>query len=851
MTLPDWISGLQPESPLPPPELRTEETVDALLAEAMAVVRQDYARSKILATMAMTISRALRSRGGLGKSSRMMGHIALLSGKSRQAVRQYEKAWKYFADDEIERANTSVAMVQGLAYIGDYNRAFEVAEQSIRVFEEAGDHFRASRLKANVGNILHRLDRLEEAEARYREALPILTEHQAQADLAIVMRNYGVVLMGMRKFEEADAMYSAAREVFAEADQSLLLFEIDLNRAYLMGRRGDVLDALRAYRALLDSLPEDSGFEIGHCLLDQADFLLSSGLWTDAARASEEARRVFRTLDAKFEQGKAALLHAVALIRRGTEQEAREKFAEASRFLRREPNQNWRAMLYQAKAELDRRQGKIARARQQMALALECQPSVERRPAILRDLITLALDAQDFTTAQDLLSQMDAPDIVARLARSLGDQAAAAALARTAIVAFDEERALLGSVGLRRGAAAARREMLAECLACFTEPADRWSVVARMKDQTLAEVVQLPAELAAAGRIWESTRRDQSLSSEEDRVTGVRERERLTSHTHVLAANLPSPSTGTRLVEFYSHESEIRAILVESGRVEEHVLGELAEVQEIARFFHFNRLRRTDGGARLTHRALERFASLLAPVLHDAPARLIFGRDVSFATLPIHAIPLAGETLLDQHDVFYVPSLSVWGALTQRERCGGSGTALIGAADELAPHIQTELETVSRLRETPILTTREEFESRAAEAKYLHIAAHGILREDQPMFNAMKIGDDGWTVFDVLHLSLRAELCVLSGCSTGVSLLDDTFAAQGFIEALLAAGCQGVLASGWDTADEPNAAFMATFYEVLPSRTILEAYREASRQTREVWPNPGDWAPFALYGAFS
>jgi CHAT domain-containing protein len=230
---------------------------------------------------------------------------------------------------------------------------------------------------------------------------------------------------------------------------------------------------------------------------------------------------------------------------------------------------------------------------------------------------------------------------------------------------------------------------------------------------------------------------------------------------------------------------------------------------------------------------------------------LIFGRDVSFATLPIHAIPMAGETLLDQHDVFYVPSLSVWGALTQRERCGGSGTALIGAADELAPHIQTELETVSRQRETPILASREEFESRAADAKYLHIAAHGILREDQPMFNAMKIGDDGWTVFDVLHLSLQAELCVLSGCSTGVSLLDDTFAAQGFIEALLAAGCQGVLASGWDTADEPNAAFMATFYEVLPSRTILEAYREASRQTREVWPNPGDWAPFALYGAFS
>ncbi|MCG9894494.1 MAG: CHAT domain-containing protein [Fimbriimonadaceae bacterium] len=848
MTLDEYLSGLaSPVRPVPP-SLRSAETLDDLIAEGLGLIRQDHARAGLLAQAALRLAEALRDDASRGKAARFAGHVHLLAGRAKRAVRRYESAWRRFAANPIEQAHTSVAMIQALSYVGEYDRAFEVAEFADRTYLEAGEPFRAARLKANLGNILHRLDRLEEAEAAYRSALPVLAEHQAEADLAIVMRNFGVVLMSLQKHDEADRMYARAREVFTAAGDTLLIFEIDLNRAYLLGRRGEVLEALRSYRSLLDRLPSDSGYEIGHCLLDQADFLLAAGLWTDAVAAAERAEAVFAAIEARFEIGKARILAAMALVRKGRSAEARARLASARPLLRREPNRNWRAMAELCSAETEWKAGRHGAAFRRLALALSAGPSPDLRPIILRESALAAIRLGRWVDAEELIEELDAPDLRARLARAQGEQNAAEREAEAAIRKFDAERSRLASVGLRRGAALAHQEMLVECLACLREPGARLGVVSRMKDHVLAEMVQLPARLAGAGRAWDPERRRLSPDQERSMLAELRERDILMEHSPVAEPARPAPGEGERWIELFAVDGVLRAIVLEGSSVRDHALAEELEVGEIARFFHLNRVRESGRTPRLTAKSLTRLARLLIPVLEGAPSRLIIGRDAALRNLPIHAVPWEDGSLLDACDVFYAPSLAVAEALRTRGGERGRGTALIGMADRDAPQIDAELREVASVCETSPLTSLADFERAAENAAVVHIAAHGLLREDQPIFNAMKLGQAEWTVFDALHLRLRADLCVLSGCSTGVTVVEDSLAAEGFIESLLAAGCRSVVASLWDTADEPNAFWMSCFYRHLRTDPAAAAYRKASQQTRDVWPNPGDWAPFGFFG---
>lgn len=807
----------------------------------MGAVRQDLDLSRRYARVGKNIAKKLGDAESAGKAMRMAGHVELLGGKSLAASEFYAKAWELFSNSPIEQAHTAVAMIQALSYVGQYDRAFEIGEQALATYNDAGEPFRAARVQANLGNVLHRLDRLEEAEAQYRESLPVLAEHRAEADLAIVMRNYGVCLMGLMKFEEAEAMYRQAREIFAKSDQSLLLFEIDLNRAYLFGRQGFVLKALSMYRELLGRLPQDSGYEIGHCLLDESDFLLSSGLLTDAFKAAAEAEGVFLRLKSKFEIGKARLLQSRAALKQGRIREAEAKFRGARPILRKEPNANWRALLYQTSAEMEDSKGNPNKALRMMKQALVEGPAPERVALVASALTDLALRCENLSLAQETLNKYPHSALLARLDLQMGSLQEARESAISALRAFDEHRAALGSLALRRASIIGEAGVLGWCLDCFQQPEERFGVVARIKDYSLAEMVASP----------ESHSFESDSSGEEGRLLDeLREFQRLTPSEGQASWVIPRPQGNQRILEFFEDNGRIRAFVLQGQTVQEHDLGGTEEFQEISQFFHFQRSRDSESGIRLAWRALEKLSVLLEPVLKDLPFHVTIGRDGPLMSLPIHALPWSGGALMDSHHVEYVPSATTWDFLVRRSPSPYSDIALVGAADELAPQIAYELAQVERLFGIKRCESVGDFESLARRSRLVHIAAHGIVREDRPLFSSMKLGEQPWSVFDVLRLSLKADLVVLSGCSTGFSVLGEARESQGFIEALFAAGARSIVASLWDASDEPAAVWMENFYQALQTTSIPVAYERATQMTRARWPHPAHWAQFALFGAF-
>jgi CHAT domain-containing protein len=171
-----------------------------------------------------------------------------------------------------------------------------------------------------------------------------------------------------------------------------------------------------------------------------------------------------------------------------------------------------------------------------------------------------------------------------------------------------------------------------------------------------------------------------------------------------------------------------------------------------------------------------------------------------------------------------------------------------------------------------ILTGADASEERLAAlapaAAILHLAAHGLANDKQPLASRLALaassGADGlWTAREALDLGLRAELVVLSACSGGAGATAGE-GALGFGHALLGAGAASVLASLWPVPDEVAAYEVVRFHEELrrgASRAI--ALRTAALDTRDALAGgcfrtpggsalaaePAFWAGFVLLGA--
>jgi CHAT domain-containing protein len=150
------------------------------------------------------------------------------------------------------------------------------------------------------------------------------------------------------------------------------------------------------------------------------------------------------------------------------------------------------------------------------------------------------------------------------------------------------------------------------------------------------------------------------------------------------------------------------------------------------------------------------------------------------------------------------------------------------------------------------------------EADYVHLAVHGWLNETFPMNSALvfTIPDrpDGeangllqaWEVMD--HLTLDADLVVLSACDTGIGTASGGDGLLGLSRAFHFAGARSVVASLWPIADDTTPRFMQRFYRELTrgvskDRALAAAQREMLADPSTA--HPYFWAAFVLSGAWT
>jgi len=157
--------------------------------------------------------------------------------------------------------------------------------------------------------------------------------------------------------------------------------------------------------------------------------------------------------------------------------------------------------------------------------------------------------------------------------------------------------------------------------------------------------------------------------------------------------------------------------------------------------------------------------------------------------------------------------------------------------------------------------TEQQFRSRSSDYSILHVASHGILNEQNPLFSKLifyphetdSVNDGFLNTGEVFNLEIPAEMVVLSACNTGVG---EVLTGEGVISlanSFFYAGAKSLVMTLWTANDQSSAVIMDNFYHNLKlgnskSQALTNAKLEYLEQADGLFSHPYYWAHFVFNG---
>jgi CHAT domain-containing protein len=255
--------------------------------------------------------------------------------------------------------------------------------------------------------------------------------------------------------------------------------------------------------------------------------------------------------------------------------------------------------------------------------------------------------------------------------------------------------------------------------------------------------------------------------------------------------------------------------------------------------------------------------------------------DADLWRVPFHALRTNGKYLMENATISYALSLETASAGRPRPLSGakllaiGSGNPLElpeapaaatrSASFEPIPEAEEEARAVAALYgdRGVIVIGRDAnealIERDADEYDILHIAAHGLTDDMDPMFSAVLLApapdgtEDGFLeAREIAGWNLKASVAILSACASGGGKVTAGEGVIGLSWALFVAGCPTAVVSLWDVNSAATRELMVLFHERLrggdsPAAAMRHAQISLRRSKR--YSHPFFWAPFVVIGA--
>ncbi|HEX5195254.1 MAG TPA: CHAT domain-containing protein [Solirubrobacteraceae bacterium] len=454
---------------------------------------------------------------------------------------------------------------------------------------------------------------------------------------------------------------------------------------------------------------------------------------------------------------------------------------------------------------------------------------------------------------------------LARMER--GDRPGALRAARAGLGVLDRHRASLGASELRVTASAIGIELarLGLRMELATGDADavlRWSERLRANALRLDPVTppdspalrdgrrELRAVTAALQRAERDGDLDPALLARQRRLESTirrRSRHLAGDGTAPVADGLDRQALvralgGRALVELIELDGELTALVLAHGRLTRHRLGLAEPVHGEHEWLRFalarlGRLPRgapqastLRDGAHGSARVLDE--RLLAPL-----ADRLGDRELVLApTGSLHALPWALLPSLRGRALTVTPSATIW--LARQTSRGRRGRVVLAAGPNLR-HARAELNALAELYPHAVTlggpAARVDAVLSAVDgASVAHLACHGRMRSDSPLFSSLELADGPLNVYELQHLRRAPELVVLSSCHMAMSETHPGDELLGFAAALLNMGTRTVIASTVPVPDAAAKRLMRALHERLvagetPARALAGAQRLVAR----------------------
>ena len=705
----------------------------------------------------------------------------------------------------VAQANYSIAYNHFL--MGDFNTAIRLFEESQQELEAAGDRKWSGLCDLDRAELFLRLNLPDRSLSSAEKAEKIFDELGMSYEAAKARFFAGVAGFAVGAESEASRNLDAAARLFAREGNDVYLALLRLVRGQRALESGDVGLALKLARIARKTFARRGLREkVCQCWLLEAGGDLARGRTAAAGSRLRALRRLAAGLDSPWLSYRAAHLRGKTAVLRGNLRAAAREFDDAIK-------------------TVEELRGRIRPDDFRYGFFSDKQE-------IYFDRIALSLHQGDVRQALELLEQSKA--------RVLADVRIARHSSRPRGKAYERWKSLVEELNW----------LYQRALEAETKAGRRAQVVRRELALTVAQKEQ---EIAHA---W-------SLAQNELELKGERWSPPETADVQKRLGD------DDLLIEYFVHRGRITAFLVSRDDLQVRSLSAPAgEVSRALASFSFQ-LGRFQYGEELVLPRLGRLRNeadgaleslydmLLAPLGDEIDGRkLVIVPHDFLHELPFHALRnrISGRYVLEDRAISYLPSSSLLRELARPSPAGSDGFVVFGYATGQAPQIEDETERLGRCLPSARVycgteATLASLRRVAPSAAYLHLAAHGIFRRDNPLFSSLRLAD-GWLHFhEIVDLPLQADLVTLSGCSTGVQRVVGGDELLGMTRGFLYAGVPSLVVSLWMVADRSTADLMEAFYRgLIEGADKAEALRAAALSVKSSYDHPYYWAPFFLMG---
>lgn len=866
----------------------TDPRADDLLVRAEAAYRSAVADPAAAAATAARLVDEARRSGAVealvvALRAEAWSALKLLTGERAKALLDEAASLARRARLDVRLGEVLVSRAAVSQELGRYRAAQNDLDRARPLVGPAGP----AELEHQTAVLHQNAGRLGAAAAIYRR---LLADRSSPQDVrAKAANNLGMIEAQFGHYGKAMHLLRQALDLSRGVGPALTAYFTE-GMAWVTAHAGQLPASLELFEEA-ERLYERAGLPLAELHAEHADAMSDLRLLPEAAAAAERAVQEFDASGAALMRAEAELRVARLALLTGDLARAARVASAAEQTLRRQGRAGWAANAVTVASESRARggtaaSGELRRVRHAAATlerlrltgsAVEAHLVAAQLAALhdRRDWELASLDrASSLARGGPVLLRLKGQLAAASAARLRGDPRLSLRHCRTGLANLERHRGALGSTELRVRASAHGADLGQIGLQALAQSGSAAQVFDWMErtraaallavqpalqgaEEELAALRSLQADMNAAGGGSPAlVARNAALEQALRRRAWSRSAAAPTPSRPAPLAEIRSLLGDRVLVEYGMHDRGVIAAVVSRGRVRLVRCAELAAVAHEVDSLSFvlrllSRPQASATGPALRQVVAERLRRLRDLLIDPLGVRT---GEQELVVVPTGLLQRVPWSALCDGPIAVSPSATYW-ARARRQSAPAAGDVVLVAGPGLSG-VADEVRRLGALHPVHLVllppdSTVSAVTDAVRMAGLVHLACHGSVRADNPMFSGLRLSDGLLTVQELeLHDGAPYRI-VLAACEAAADVSYPGGEMLGFVSALLARGTAGLVASLVLVPDTAAVPMMVSLHEHVRRGDTLAVALHGARESldRDDSQQLVNWCGFTAYGA--